>query len=223
MIKRIFAAALLAGAVTGLLVSAVQSVRLVPLLVQAEVYEQEGGHDHTAAPGGAHGDVPFERRVLTVVADMVIAVGFALILAAGMVLRGDAVTLRSGVLWGLAAFAAFSLAPSAGLPPDVPGTYRADLYDRQLWWIVTAVCTAGGLALAAFADRVPYKALGVALIALPHIVGAPKPDEMGGDVPAELAIQFASNALAINALFWVVLGALTAFLLDRFGRRSELP
>lgn len=216
MIKRIFAAALIAGAVTGGLVSAVQSVRLVPMLVEAETYEAGRGHAHTAAPAGAHGSVPMERRVLTVVADVVIGVGFALILAAGMVLRGGALTGRLGVLWGLAAFAAFSLAPAAGLPPDVPGTFRADLYDRQAWWLLTAAATAAGLALAAFAGRVPYKALGVALIALPHIIGAPRPDEVGGDVPAELALAFATNALAINAVFWIVLGALTGHLLGRF-------
>lgn len=217
MIKRIFAAALLAGAVTGLLVSGLHSIRLVPLLVQAETYETAQGHDHTAAPAGSHGEVEPERTLLTVVADVIIGAGFALVLAAGMVLRDGAMTWRTGAVWGLAAFAAFSLAPSVGLPPDVPGTFRADLYDRQIWWGVTAAATAAGLALAAFSERIPLKAVGVAVIALPHIVGAPKPDEVGGDVPAEIAIAFAANSLAINALFWIVLGMLTAVLLRRFG------
>lgn len=217
MIKRLFAAALLAGAVTGLLVSAVQSVRLVPLLVQAERYED--GHDHakTAAPAGAHGHVPVERTALTVLADVVIGAGFALMLAAAMVARGRPVDWRLGIAWGLAAFAVVSLAPAVGLPPDVPGTDRAALADRQVWWLLTATATAGGLWLAAFSERLWLKIAGLALIAVPHLIGAPRPDgSTGGDVPAELAIAFAANALAINALFWVVLGALTAWLLTRF-------
>ncbi|MGV8769566.1 CbtA family protein, partial [Pseudomonas aeruginosa] len=51
------------------------------------------------------------------------------------------------LLWGLAGYAVFCLAPSLGLTTELPGTAAADLVQRQYWWIATAAATAVGLAL----------------------------------------------------------------------------
>ncbi|NQV46944.1 MAG: CbtA family protein [Rhodospirillaceae bacterium] len=222
MLKRIFTLALVAGVVAGLFASLAQSQRLVPMLMQAERYEMGtlSMHDHGGGEMHDHGATPHagvERTALTVLANIIIASGFGLLLVAGFALRGGTMDWRLGALWGLAGYAAFSLAPAVGLPPEVPGTMRADLFDRQAWWLLTATATAGGLALIAFAHRVPIRAVGVALLALPHIYGAPHPVESGGVVPAELASDFAFGALVIAGLFWLLLGSAAGYLYGRMG------
>ena len=61
-----------------------------------------------------------------------------------------AIGWRQGLLWGLAGFAVFTLAPSLGLPPELPG--HAGGRARPAPGLVAAhrAATAGGLALLAF-------------------------------------------------------------------------
>ena len=54
-----------------------------------------------------------------------VAVGFALMLAGLYTLRAPTRTSQ-GLLWGLAGYAVFCLAPTMGLPPELPGTAAAD-------------------------------------------------------------------------------------------------
>lgn len=173
MLIRLLKTGLLAGFLTAIVYTAVQSVTVTPLILEAETYEN-------AAPGhaGAHAGNPLllvhggaeteaaeshhgagwapadglERTFFTFLANLVAAVGFALLLCAAMALRGRPVDARIGLVWGLAGFAAFSLAPALGLPPEVPGAAAGDLTARQTWWAATAAATAGGLALIAL-DR----------------------------------------------------------------------
>src|SRR5262249_18446225 len=89
----------------------------------------------------------FERTAFTALADVLTGIAFGLLLTAAYALRGQAMDWRQGLFWGLAGFATFTLAPGLGLPPEVPGTESAPLLGRQVWWVATAVATAGGLAL----------------------------------------------------------------------------
>src|SRR6185312_2859502 len=98
--------------------------------------------------------------------------GFALLLTAGMALRGDEITWRDGLFWGLAGFIAFTVAPGLGLPPEIPGSEAAPLLARQLWWVATAGMAASALALLAFTRRKLTAIVAVALLALPHLYGA---------------------------------------------------
>src|ERR1700745_2045609 len=68
-------------------------------------------------------------------------------------IAGGTVTWRTGLFWGLAGFATFTLAPGLGLPPELPGTEAAPLLQRQLWWVTTAAATGGGMALLALTLR----------------------------------------------------------------------
>src|SRR5919108_1843759 len=86
-----------------------------------------------------------ERTIHTSVATIVTAVGFALMLLAGMIAAGDPIEPRRALGWGAAAFLATGLAPALGLAPELPGGGAGDPAARQLWWIVTT--TATGLAL----------------------------------------------------------------------------
>ena len=52
MIGRVVLAALLAGIAAGLIMGAIQHVRLTPLILEAETYEKAApSHDHAAAGG----------------------------------------------------------------------------------------------------------------------------------------------------------------------------
>jgi len=276
MIKRIFLAAIAAGLLAGLLITAVQTVTTTPIILHAEKYENAGegkaqqhgwlrpdgglvrtntkglvqladaghggkpGHGHPLADAGhggkpghthlhANGDAAraggdagigggLERLLFTGLANLLMGVGFALLLVACFALYGKPVDPRRGVLWGLAGFAVFTLAPGLGLPPEVPGSKAAAMTDRQLWWAFAALAAAGGLWLMVFARRHAWKVLGVVVIALPHLIGAPHPAEIGGKVPPELAGHFAAASIVVSAIFWASLGWLGGTFWERLGR-----
>lgn len=210
MLRTIFLAGLLAGAAAGVLITGLQEVTTQPLLLQAEQFES----------GAAAGPAPgwdMARTSSTLLVNIITGVGFALLLAAAMTVRGTETDGRRGVLWGLAGFAAFTLAPALGLPPEPPGVAAADLVDRQIWWLAAAACCAVGLWLLVYGKGPWIGALGLLLIALPHIVGAPHAANLApGPVPAALAARFAAAAIVTSAVFWAVLGWLTATLYRRF-------
>jgi cobalt transporter subunit CbtA len=221
MFRRVFFAAILAGIAGGLVVSAVQHFRVTPYIVAAEVFEKESHHPagpsaasaaETEAWSPAEG---FERTAYTVLANVVVSIAFALALAGASLLLSLPITLANGALWGLCGFLAFSLAPSAGLPPELPGMPAADLWTRQMWWWFAAAMTAGGLAIIARHKGSAYLAIAAILIALPHLIGAPSPPSHETSLPAHLASGFVANALATTAVFWVVLGLIIGFINER--------
>mgnify|MGYP006190378305 FL=1 len=144
---------------------------------------------------------------------------FALMLAGLYSLRAPGHTWQ-GLLWGLAGFATFSLAPAIGLPPELPGTAAADLLLRQYWWVGTAATTAAGLALLAFGGQWWLRLLGLLLLPLPHLVGAPQPEVHESLVPTALSQHFIVTSLLVNALFWAALGLISAWLFGR-GQRAN--
>jgi cobalt transporter subunit CbtA len=228
MFRRIFATALGAGVAVGLLIAALQHVALVPLILEAEKYEGGAAHEHKHAlrmplVGAAHAAaaaVPAEapspwRAVLTTVATTLTSIGFALLLSGAFAVSGREVDTREGLLWGLAGFAAFALAPAFGLPPELPGSVAADLLPRQVWWVGTVAATTLGLALLVFGARTWTLPLGIALLVAPHLIGAPHPAEGAGSVPPELAAAFAARSLVVNAVLWALLGLATGWLYAR--------
>ncbi len=222
MIARIIIAAALAGLIAGLVVSAIQQFRVTPLIVAAEHYEQAGSHDHAADGAQTWAPKPgLERTLYTAAANIVAGVGFALMLAAVSLLSGLELTPRNGAIWGLAGFAAFTLAPSVGLPPELPGMPVADLAARQMWWWLTVAATGLGILTAVRFARVWAWAASAVLVVLPHIIGAPQPASHDTAVPAMLANSFAANAIAAQAVFWVVLGVALGYLLARLAREPR--
>lgn len=172
--------------------------------------EHEHSHEGWQPENGA------ERTFYTVLANISMGVSFGLLLASAFSLRGEVNGWRAGLLWGAAGYAAFFLAPAIGLPPELPGTVAAPLAERQLWWSATAACSAGGLALLAFARVWPLKLVGVVLLAAPQLVGAPQPLQHGAAAPAELVRAFIVASAAANAVFWLALGALAGFFYKKF-------
>ncbi len=230
--RNIVFTAVLVGILGGLAVSAMQAFGTTPLILQAETYEGAGGeaaHSHEATAPGAvvpaheHNEEAwapadgFERTAYTVAANVLTAIGYALVLTGLISLRGTNGAWREGLLWGVAGFAAVMLAPMIGLPPELPGSPAAALEARQIWWLATVAATAGGIALIAF-RREPWAiVLALVLIVAPHVVGAPLPPE--GEhalAPLPLERQFIVAATVTSFVFWALLGTLSTFFLNRF-------
>ncbi len=228
--------ALLAGVAAGVVNWGIQTFGTTPLILEAETYESaapaepaaeaatlthEDGSEHVHdAEAWAPAD-GWERTLYTLGANVVTGVGFALLLTAAIVFFGKGADWRRGLLWGLAGFACFSLAPAFGLPPELPGTEAAPLGERQLWWIGTAIATGAGLYAAARLRNIAGYAIAVVLIALPHVIGAPHPETPGGLAPAELEHKFIIVAVATSLVFWLVLGVLTGAFFKRYAKNEE--
>ncbi|HEU0223269.1 MAG TPA: CbtA family protein [Paracoccaceae bacterium] len=232
MIRQILASAMLAGLVAGAFASVTQQTYLLPVLLEAERYESgevthfgtapaapaadaPAAHDHAEAVAPHSHAAPADdgglamRFGLTLLSQLVTFVGFGLLLVAGFALAaraGHEITARSGILWGLAGFAALQLLPAAGLAPELPGSAGAALAARQAWWLFAVLASAAGLAALAFGRGPALAALGVLLLAAPHIVGAPHPAAYSGVAPPELAALFSARGLATGAAAWAVLG-----------------
>lgn len=208
--RRLVFASLCAGFLSGIFAALAHQVSTVPLILQAETYEKPSAHSMAPHEHSTAAWVPkngAERTAYTLLADILTAIGFALLLGAGLTLRGGEAGWRQGFLWGLVGFAIFTIAPSLGLPPQLPGSETAPLLDRQLWWLGTVAATGSALALIAFTNRVHWAILAVGLIVLPHILGAPQPGEQVAAVPADLAHHFVVATTIVNFLFWSILGA----------------
>ncbi len=240
MFRNLFVAALVAALCAGLATSAFQAWRVTPLIFAAEAYEggEEDAHDHAAmtteAPAATeahHHDEDewgpqdgFERTAYTVFSNIVMATGYALIIGAVSVFFNLPITFANGLYWGVAGFAAFSLAPALGLPPGMPGMPVADTLARQIWWFGAAISTGAAFVLVA-KIRTPWAlAVAVALVLLPQLIAAPAAPTDPSDVPPRLTAEFVSVVLYNSAIFWVVLGLVFGRFNDYLATRpARLP
>lgn len=235
MFRNLFLAALVAALCASLATSAFQAWRVTPLIFAAEAFEGSGeGAAHSHAEGTpehsrdevvtaahAHGEDEWmpqdgvERTTYTVLANILMAAGYALIIGAVSVLFNLPITFANGLYWGAAGFAAFMLAPALGLPPGMPGMPTADTLARQVWWFGAAISTGAAFVLVAKV-RAPWAlAVAVALIMLPHLLAAPQAPEEATAVPPRMTAEFVAAVLYNGALFWVVLGL-------AFGRMADV-
>ncbi len=224
MFRSLMIAALLAGAVAGLLLTGIQQWQVTPIILAAEKIETTTAdvpaHAH-ASHSHAHSDAAWspadgvERILVTLFSNILAGIGFALIIAAGMGFRGHSGWLK-GLGWGLAGYAVFFVAPSLGLHPKVPGTAGAALAEQQLWWISTVAASAAGLALLVFGRSMLLRGIAVILLVMPHLFGAPLPEQAGSLVPQQLSDDFILATAIVNAIFWLILGLLSGRFLQQF-------
>ncbi|MCJ8323856.1 MAG: CbtA family protein [Rhizobiales bacterium] len=233
MFKHIVINALIVGAIAGAIWGVLQIFTTSPIILAAEVYElvepeatdthshgDETVHSHADDDAWAPAD-GFERIIYTLITAMLSAVGFAMITLAFMALTNQT-SLISGLLFGLAGYISFFVAPALGLLPEIPGTLAADLDMRQTWWALTVGLTAAGLATIAFSPVI-YKIIGVGLLAIPHIIGAPQPEHHGFANTDPVAVAALTNLSADFVLMtgfsllvlWLTIGLLSAY----FGRK----
>lgn len=187
--------------------------------VSENSHEHEDGHHHGHGGAWASED-GIGRTFRTALSNVATAIGFALLLVAVFAWRGGTTTWRRGLLWGAAGFFVFFVNPAIGLRPAVPGAFEAGLLDRQLWWLLAVGCSAAGAGLLLLAPRAAAKVGGAALLAVPHLVGAPHPEGSGGLAPSSLADAFVVASAATNAAFWIVLGVVAAATFGRLSRAS---
>ena len=224
---RIIYSAVLVGMATGLLLSLMQIVSVNPIIFQAETYEiSEAGtsvaeghetHDHDHDSGGWAPEDGAERNVYTALANISAGIGYGAILLALMsqfwLPKQRLISPQHSLLWGIAGFAAFYLAPAIGLPPEIPGIQAAAVEHRQIWWVLTVVCAGIGLGIVAWAQP-KLKAVGLVFLAIPYAVGAPShpgpefehPDPAAVEALIELHHRFIITSGIVNLLFWIALG-----------------
>ncbi|MDO8777317.1 MAG: CbtA family protein [Burkholderiaceae bacterium] len=199
--QRLIWAGLAAAVVVGSVQTGVQRWQAAPLILAAEVYEEQKAEApkppesltaHVHAEGVApeheheHGTAKewepengAERIGWTWVANILHAFSMALLVFAvmGVYLYKRGAALASLPLAGLVAAAgwlSFHFWPSLGLHAEVPGMEAAPLHARQIWWVLAVGSAALACAVLGFA-RGPWRwALAAVLLALPFVVGAPQ-------------------------------------------------
>ncbi|NOQ16305.1 MAG: hypothetical protein GQ581_04530 [Methyloprofundus sp.] len=192
-----------------------------PIIFAAENFEiAETGISIAVEPWSPEDGI--ERSFFTFLANFLMSLAYGLILASAMAFRGTNSALK-GLIWGMAGYLTLFVAPSLGLPPEIPGMAAAELSQRQNWWLLTVILTGIGLAVLAFSPRY-YKGAGIILLILPHLIGAPNPAIHGFSHPDPNAItvlmelwqQFIIQTSIANALLWIIIGLSTGYLCRKF-------
>jgi cobalt transporter subunit CbtA len=250
LFRSIVFSAVVAGFAVGAVITVVQQLGTVPLILKAESYEKERsaksalisstpvtvrhGHSESAVARHEHRAEAWEpedglqRSAFTAGANVLTAIGFALVMAACFAFRSGnnahGIHWHEGLLWGLAGFTVFTLAPGLGLPPELPGVPAAPLLSRQIWWVLAALTTAGGLGLIFLRRTAAASIAGLVLIILPHLIGAPELENVETSVPTSLSHQFVVTVTLTSLVFWSMLGGLTSITFAYFDRSSsEVP
>jgi predicted cobalt transporter CbtA len=137
--------------------------------------------------------------------------------------------------WGVAGFLAFTLMPWLVLPDTVPGQVTS---HHPLRWLIVAVCTAGGLWLLWSPGnrekaRRHRRIAGLGLLILPLMAGAVGGDGHGppGSGAFETVDAVADpetgpdfgvwRGLALNLLFWLLLGVFSVLMARRVVQRPQ--
>lgn len=198
--QRLIWAALAVALLVGSVQSGVQHLQAVPIILAAEVFENQkvetpepaaapamaAAHTHANAAAHAHADEAgkewapvdgVERAFWTWVANVLHAFSMALLVFVVMgfsLVRGSSLRSLSLAAWVAAAgWLSFHFWPSLGLHAEIPGMDAARLGSRQGWWVLAA----GSAALACVSLamlRSPLRwAAAAAWLALPYVVGAP--------------------------------------------------
>jgi len=237
--RSIVVVAAIAGIVAGIGMTIAQQLVTVPMILKAEVFEEQSasddaageaahghgaeaaGHDHVNNHAHDHGEgwAPadgVERTAFTLLANVVTGVGFALLLVAASELFGGLAGWRQGVFWGLAGFVIFTLAPGLGLAPELPAMPAAELGARQIWWVGTVVSAAVALWLLFYVKSLPATVLAFALLIAPHAIGAPQPVSHESPIPENLHHGFIVAVVLTTLVFWGLLGGLAGYARERF-------
>ena len=216
-LSRTLYAALVAGAAAGVLLFVLQSWTTLPLIHQAERYETAQAPVHPHSHANEPSDNQLVRAAYTTTGDVLVGIGFAMLLAAMYALGGKS-GLVPGLLWGLAGFATFHLGPALVVPPSIPALELAPLSVRQAAWLIAAFSTGLGLAIFAFGPKAA-KVVGLLLLFLPSVICHFVSSVSGGDIPSpeiyRLERLFIVYVLGDFLLFWIVLGALSGRLFER--------
>lgn len=219
MLSRTLYIAFAAGAAAGVLLFALQSWTTLPLIRQAEGYEEAEAPVPPSSRANEPSDGQLVRAAYSVAGDVLVGIGFGMLLTAAYALSGKS-GLMPGALWGLAGFATFHLGPALVVPPSIPGLILAPLSQRQAEWLGAASCTGLGLAICAFGPNVA-KAGGFLLLFLPRGLFLLAVSGSAILPLSELEHPFPVYVLGNFVLFWVALGALSGYLFEQAAPGSD--
>ncbi|POR53188.1 CbtA family protein [Bosea psychrotolerans] len=243
MVNRVLTVSLLAGLLAGLVIAALQHVTTTPLILKAETYEAAmraaapsfasfDGQARVILAHGPAGDAAghdhaewkpqdgLQRTAFTTLVTVATAIGFAALLLGAMIAANETIDDRRALAWAVCGFLAFGLVPAAGLAPELPGSAAAELLPRQIWWVATALVTAGGLFVFLRMEAGWLRALAVLAMLVPHLIGAPHPAAPESKVPAEIAAHFTALSLSVQAALWLATGLAVGVIWPRMTRKD---
>ena len=186
---------------------------------------ETSGHHHSEdawAPGDG-----LERLLFTVLSNTLAGIGFSALVLALMnqlqimgVLR---MTSPIGLVWGIAGFVVFFLAPGLGMQPEIPGMQSAPVLTRQFWWLSTVIGVGVGLLVLAYAP-VKFKVLGLLGLGIPFVFKAPHLDAPGFTHPDPAVVdtfmalqdKFFMFSGISNLAFWIVIGLACGWAISRW-------
>ncbi len=204
----------------GIFLSLFQMVKVIPLIHEAESYEEKVDHHHEDESNPLL-QSDLGRKVYTFAANILTATGFAFLMT-GVFFLAKKMNWIRGLGVGLLAYLSFVLAPSLLIPPNLPGIDSGDVLIRQSWWFFTVLSTATGLGLLVFFYRKPlYIAIAVTLLIMPHLVGGSQIQILANHVPERIISDFLAASLVTNLIFWLCEGALTGYLYEKFILREK--
>jgi len=203
------------------------------LVAENSIAENSVQHSHESSSTDHHRDensweprAGFERTLWTVLSNIFVSVGFALLLIpfiAWWYLRHPdrSKSILAGLSWGIVGWFCVFAWPALGLSPELPGEAAAGLSARQAWWLLAVASAVGGLWLL-IEIRDLWRWSGLVLLALPFLIGAPHLDGSGfGHHPTDVMAQLAQLkdrfflATAVASLAkWLTLG-IAAVILTR--------
>lgn len=219
--RNLVLSAVIIAIIAGLFLSLYQYFVITPIILASEVYEIiEPIKDNTVKIWSPEDGI--ERSSFSFVANFLLCFAYGLLLLSAMAIK-NSITLVQGIFWGLAAYLSIFIAPALGLAPEIPGMEAAHLEGRQTWWIFTVLSTIFALWLIAF-KPITFKAIGGLLLIVPHLIGAPQATHHGfvntnpQAVHALTALwhDFILQTSLANALLWLIIGSLSAFLTAKF-------
>jgi cobalt transporter subunit CbtA len=214
MLKNLLLVGLLAGVLSGSLLTLLQAFTVIPVILQAEQYENqlpvsqdEGGvHGHLDEGEDWKPNEGWERLGFTWLANVAIGSGFGLIMAGLMSLHRPK-TWFQALLFGVSGYYAFFLAPAYLLPPELPGSDSPDLTTRQAIWVFTVVVSAIGIALFSSTSKPWLRLVGLVGLVSPFILFSQQDIHYLAPVPLDLIERFTWLTVLTNAIHWLIIGA----------------
>ncbi|VAX17337.1 hypothetical protein MNBD_NITROSPINAE04-1339 [hydrothermal vent metagenome] len=235
---------IVAGLGAGFLLGLMQVGFITPIIVEAEVYENQipatheersaNNHDprhHLTEKGG------IRRSLFTILGASLLgsAIGIVAAVLMGVIAAQNLkISLRQGLLLGLAGYLAFNIIPGLGVAPAPPGVQGAPFDARQSWWLISSMMAVAGFITWAVAPHIFVDHFNVRLryakifsiimalsfIATPFIIGAPVVElNFSSEALRQINSQFLIVTFVVNAVFWMILGSLLSLTTAYIGRR----
>lgn len=245
--RNIIFSAVLVGLVSGLIYGVFQQTQLSPIIYAAEKFEvnkstQISLHEKNIDSLTSQTETAWlpnngaERIFWTMLANILTGISFALVMLSLMAVHNlksnkPKVDIVQGIGWGAVGLLAIFVAPTLiGLHPEVPGTIAIGLEHRQGWWLFCVLSTMLGSAVIYYTP-IKFKALGIVLAVIPHILVAPihaqlifeNTDPVAIAHLNDLSQQFFSMTAIGTTLFFIVLGAGSGLAVNKFIKLNIQP